>query len=99
MAESVVRYTAKHVLAVRKMAGVGMVEAKKALDTCDGDVLLAVGFTKSFGLAIHVKTDGLSPEEAYNRWVIRRAEDFKREYIEEYGPFDIESFTSSGISC
>lgn len=62
---------------LRSRTGCGLMECQRALDKSEGDVLLAEGYLRYNGLAIHVKKEGMSPSEAYNEWVWDRAREWK----------------------
>ena len=61
--------TADKVKALRDMSGVSMAHAKRALVDSDGDLFLAYGFTRMYGLSVHIKGDRKAWErDGAERW-------------------------------
>jgi len=61
---------------LREKTNCGM-DCRKALDKCDGDLLLAEGFLRFNGVAVNVRPKASeTPVQAYDAWVMERARTF-----------------------
>ena len=52
--------------ALRNKTGLGLIDCKRALDKCNYDSLLAEGWLRYYGCAIHI-------EDGYDEWVMKSA--------------------------
>ena len=73
---------AKDVKYLREIVGCGLLEAKKALTWAEGDPLLAEGYLKYQGLAVTIRREGMTDQEAYDWWVRKNAERYRKDVIE-----------------
>ena len=62
--------TAKDVAALRERTGAGMMDCKKALMACEGDVEKAIDFLREKGLAAAAKKAGRIAAEGVVAWPI-----------------------------
>jgi len=75
MVKNMPEFTAKDVQALREMTGVGMMDCKKALQACEGDMDKAVEFLREKGLAAAAKkasriaSDGMVFAEVYDNGI------------------------------
>ncbi len=71
--------TAEMVKRLRERTGAGLLECRAALDVCELDEDLAVGYLRFRGIAVRVKPrEGETDREAYERHIMELA----REYAE-----------------
>ena len=84
-------YGSEEVKAARDIGEMSLREAVNALDHCEGDVLLAVGYAQSELLAVNIR----GGEEGRERWQMKRAINFKDEYIAKHGEPDMTQYEPS----
>lgn len=82
---------AAHVKYLREISGCGLIDAHRALELCDGDMLLAEGYLRNIGLAVCVRsqTPDKTDQEAYMDWVWSRARAFKQAALDGTWPVPI----------
>ncbi len=61
------------IMQLRNMSGCGLEQCRIALEKCNDDLILALGYLKYDGCAVSVKN--------YDDWVMQMAQKFKDEYI------------------
>lgn len=63
---------------LRNISGCGIVDCKEALEACNGDYELAIGYLKYKGCAVII---GDGSKEAYNEWLMKSAEAYKKSLL------------------
>ena len=67
-----IEITSELIIELRDKTNTSLQECKRALEKCNGDMLLAEGYLKYNGCAINV-----GGHENYKKWVMEMAEDYK----------------------
>ena len=82
-------YGRAHVAAVRRIGNLSLRDAVNALEVCRGDPLLAVGYAQYEGLAVKI---GSGSAEERHAWQMKRAEQFKANYLSQYGEIELDEY-------